>query len=252
MANSFLPPEARLLLLLSMFELLTVQMPVRKFSSPVANQVKLLVTECYSDPLTYFAQPLLSKVQVSLLNIRKSFDTPLTHIISDKFVDVDTMVLMTNMTTSVRDYVNTFPGFLRSLETVRKPGFLTIATDGSVINEKAAEAIYVLQLEYSFSVCLSITPIFQAKMIAMIFAPHEIPASFAKVNFLTPVPCNSLEKGGVSKCFKEFCSLTLPHIVKIRLAWIPSHRGVMENKAADSSARLPPQISVTDVIPSIT
>lgn len=100
--------------------------------------------------------------------------------------------------------------------------FLFIATDDSAINKKGAVGIYVRQLEHSFSVRLSdCAPMFQVQMIAMIRALRKIPVKFSRVIILSDsrAACDSLEITGVSKYFKEYRSLTPPHIMKIRIAY---------------------------------
>lgn len=101
------------------------------------------------------------------------------------------------------------------------PDFLILATDGSVIIETGGVGIHFRQLEYSFSARLpGYTPIFQGEMTAMIFSLGKIPANFAAVIVLSDSRgvCDPLEMGGLSKYFKEFGSLTPPHIMGMGLA----------------------------------
>lgn len=60
-------------------------------------------------------------------------------------------------------------------------------------------------------------------MIVMDLALRKIPVSVAQLLFYdSRAVRDPLERGGVSKCFQGFCSLTLPQITEITLTRVPA------------------------------
>lgn len=251
-ANNVLYLEARLPSLVSRFQLLTVQSIIRVFNShfvQAAGSNYLSLSRYLSvswrranTPQIVFAQSLLSSIRTSLLDIR--YNTVMTSpvcIFTDNIFGADSHVLTSAMIVSVvQDYLNGYRDHLQ------------IATDGSVIQEKAGIGIYVRHLEFSFSVRLpDYIPIYEAEMLAMLLALRKVPATFTKVVILSDSRSvsDTLGRGVESKLFREFCGALPAHITEVRLVWVPGHRGVPDNEAADYLARSSLDLSPLTTLP---
>ncbi|XP_064475365.1 uncharacterized protein LOC135389229 [Ornithodoros turicata] len=135
----------------------------------------------------------------------------------------------------------------------RFPHHLAVATDASVSDERAGVGIVCPRFDAHFPVRLpDYTPAFEGEFLAITLAVRMVPGPFCKVLVLSDCLSVISSLSNPSSPLQQLsASLALPHVSEIVLTWIPGHRGLLLNEAADSLAKAALSGPIINVLPPL-
>ncbi|XP_064469746.1 uncharacterized protein LOC135384474 [Ornithodoros turicata] len=122
----------------------------------------------------------------------------------------------------------------------RFPEHLVVATVASVSGQRAGVGLVFPRLDGHFPIRLpDYIPVFESEFLAIVLALRMVPARNCKTLLLSDSlsVITSLANPS-SPLLQLLASLTPPHISEIVLTWIPGHKGLTLNEAADSLAKI--------------
>lgn len=239
-ANNVLYVEARLPPLLTRFRILTVQTFLKIYNSPLRQASYVFIQEPTAffgtqwsrlhSPQIRFVQALLEPLNVNIYQIciTKTPNSKLEIKFDDIFPSNAKQLPLQYLNIRLKDYLTHL-----SINNI-------IATDASVLNEKAGIGIFCTSLDWSFSVRLpDYTPIFIAELFAIILALRKLPASESEAVILTDSlsVCTALSTAKNLTLLSMISSLLPENLKKFHLLWIPGHCGIYPNEMADSLAK---------------
>ncbi|XP_064482872.1 uncharacterized protein LOC135395709 [Ornithodoros turicata] len=135
----------------------------------------------------------------------------------------------------------------------RFPEHLVVATDASVSGQRAGVGLVFPRLDGHFPIRLpDYIPVFESEFLAIVLALRMVPARYCKTLLLSDsLSVISSLANPSSPLLQLLASLTPPHISEVVLTWIPGHKGLTLNEAADSLAKISLTGPIIDTLPPL-
>lgn len=249
-SNDALYLESHVLPLKARFHLLTVSSFLSLLQNPLASHI-----DCLRDmrswlsrpwrrantPQLLFAQSLLLPLKFSLADLPKPV-APRTHVsvqVINIFRPDVKHAPLSFLLAELAEHISQFPNHV------------VMATDASVSEERAGVGVIAPQLGFQFPIRLpDYTPVYESEFLAIILAISKVPVRFGQVLLLSDsLSILSSLDCPLSPYRRTLTSFVPGHISHIILTWIPGHRGIPLNEAADSLAKMALSGPILDILP---
>lgn len=253
-ANDALYHEARIMPLKSRFRYITISTFLHPFLYPIGCQLCPATRDtraflrvpwgARNIPQITFVEQLLAPLTISLRDFK-----PVTPHEDAPAISV----------------ADPFQGDVRSMSTPRlvalltnslsrNPDHLVVATDASVVQEKAGAGICIPALDCHFPVRLpDFTPISEAELLAIVLGLRCVPQQYARVVVLSDSlsVVTALTTAPWHPFLRIVSRYAPPHLQNIILTWVPGHRGIPANEAADQLAKMALSGPILPVLPAM-